>query len=220
MAQLSPTSPVSLQYDFSLERKALFCVEALIRGPSPHQCNGLGIASAPPAWFLLASPKYSLEPASAEVRGPVAELQEPPEEEEGEEEEETEKKRDEEDASSAGEEEMESSSPQPSSPAGHRRCSLDVLRNMRSELSGARRRFSESRLATCPRALLHRFRGHRTLSLSTTLAPALGPAPQPPSVPELPPRPSTAGAIPPLRSHKPTVAVRTLCSPPKPQVLS
>ncbi|XP_027267210.1 ubiquitin-associated protein 1-like [Cricetulus griseus] len=203
-------------YDFSLERQALFWVEALVRGPSPHQCNDLGIASAPPAWFLLVSPKYSLVSALAEVRDPDAELQEPPEEEDGEEEEEIGEKRDEEDASSAYEEEMESCSPRPSSPAGHRRCSLDVLRNMRSELSGARRRLSESRLATCPRALLHRFRGHRTLSVSASLAPAPGPAPQPPSVPELPPRPSTAGAMPPLRSHKPTVASLSpyTCLPP------
>jgi hypothetical protein len=105
---------------------------------------------------------------------------------------------------------MDSSSPQPGSPTSHRRCSLDVLRNMRSELADARRRLSESRLTACPRALLHRFRGHRTLSLSTSPAPAPGPAPQLPNVSELPPRPATAGAMPPLRNHKPTVAVRTL----------
>ncbi|KAL6092638.1 hypothetical protein STEG23_006440 [Scotinomys teguina] len=195
-------------YDFSLERKALFWVEAAVRGPCPLQWNDPGIASAPPAWFLLVSQNYSLVPAPAEVRGPEDGLQEPPEEEEEEEEEEEdrEEKRDEEDASSASEEEMDSSSPQPGSPTGHRRCSLDVLRSMRSELAGARRRFSESRLATCPRALLHRFRGHHTLSRSSSLAPAPGLAPQPPSIPELPPRPSTADVMPPLRSHKPTVA--------------
>lgn len=191
-------------------------MEAAIRGPCPQQCNDPGIASAPPAWFLLVSPNGSLVPAPAEVRGPEAGLQEPPEEEE----EEVEEKGDEEDASSASEEEMDSSSPQPGSPTGHRRYSLGVLRNMRSELAGARRRLSESRLATCPRALLHRFRGHRTLSLSASPSPAPGLAPQPPSIPELPPRPSTADAMPPLRSHKPTVAVRTVGSPPRPQALS
>ncbi|XP_059125031.1 ubiquitin-associated protein 1-like [Peromyscus eremicus] len=203
-------------YDFSLERKALFWVEAASRGPGPQQCNDPGIASAPPAWFLLVSPNDSLVPAPAEVRGPEAGPQEPPEEEEEEEEEEIGEKRDEEDASSASEEEMDSSSPQPVSPTGHRRYSLDVLRNMRSGLAGAGRRLSESRLATCPRALLHRFRGHRTLSPSASLAPAPGLAPQPPSIPELPPRPSTADAMPPLRSHKPTVASLSpyTCLPP------
>ncbi|XP_028721234.1 transmembrane protein 131-like [Peromyscus leucopus] len=69
-------------------------------------------------------------------RGPEAGLQEPPEEEEEEEEEEEiGEKGDEEDASSASEEEMDSSSPQPGSPTGHRRYSLGVLRNMRSELA-------------------------------------------------------------------------------------
>ncbi|XP_017168745.1 ubiquitin-associated protein 1-like isoform X1 [Mus musculus] len=111
---------------------------------------------------------------------------------------------------------MDSSSPQPGSPTSHRRCSLDVLRNMRSELADARRRLSESRLTACPRALLHRFRGHRTLSLSTSPAPAPGPAPQLPNVSELPPRPATAGAMPPLRNHKPTVASLSpyTCLPP------
>lgn len=177
------------------------------------------MASAPPAWFLLVSPKHSLMPAPDEVRGPEAGLQEPAEDEVEEEEEEVREKRDEDDASSASEEELGSSSPQPGSPTSRRRCSLDVLRNIRSEFVGARRRLSESRLASRPRALLHRFRGHRTLSLSASMAPAPGPAPQPPSVPVLPPRPSTAGAMPPLRSHKPTVAVRTWCSP-RLQVLS
>ncbi|XP_038179919.1 ubiquitin-associated protein 1-like [Arvicola amphibius] len=203
-------------YDFSLEREALFWVEAAVRGPCPQQCKDLGMASAPPAWFLLVSPKHSLMPAPAEVRGPEAGLQEPAEEEEEVEEEEIGEKRDEDDASSASEEEMGSSSPQPGSPTGRRRYSLDVLQNIRSELVGARRRLSESRLASRPRALLHRFRGHRTLSLSASLAPAPGPAPQPPSEPVLPPRPSTAGAMPPLRSHKPTVASLSpyTCLPP------
>ncbi|XP_050007740.1 ubiquitin-associated protein 1-like [Alexandromys fortis] len=203
-------------YDFSLEREALFWVEAAIRGPCPQQCKDLGMASAPPAWFLLVSPKHSLMPAPAEVRGPEAGLQEPAEEEAKEEEEEIVEKRDEDDASSTSEEGMGSSSPQPGSPTARRRCSLDVLRNVRSELVGARRRLSESRLASCPRALLHRFRGHRTLSLSASLVPAPDPAPQPPSEPVLPPRPSTAGAMPPLRSHKPTVASLSpyTCLPP------
>ncbi|XP_006243359.1 ubiquitin-associated protein 1-like [Rattus norvegicus] len=202
-------------YDFSLEKKALFWVEAAVRGSCPHQCNDLGIASAPPAWFLLVNPNYSQVPAPAEIRDPETGQQEPPEEED-EEEEETEEKRDEEEASSTSEEGMDSSSPQPGSPTSHRRCSLDVLRNMRSELADARRRLSESRLATSPRALLHRFRAHRTLSLSASPAPTPGPALQPPNVSELPPRPSTAGAMPPLRSHKPTVASLSpyTCLPP------
>ncbi|XP_031200937.1 ubiquitin-associated protein 1-like [Mastomys coucha] len=204
-------------YDFSLEKKTLFWTEAAIRGPCPHQCNDLGIASAPPAWFLLVSPKYSQVPLPAEIRDPEAGLLEPPEEEEEEEEEEeSEEKGDEEDTSSASEEGMDSSSPQPGSPTNHRRFSLDVLRNMRSELADARRRLSESRLAACPRALLHRFRGHRTLSLSASPAPTPSPTLQLPDVSELPPRPSTAGAMPPLRSHKPTVASLSpyTCLPP------
>ncbi|XP_055453532.1 ubiquitin-associated protein 1-like [Psammomys obesus] len=201
-------------YDFSLERKALFWVEAALRGPFPHQGSDGGIASAPPAWLLLVNPNYNLGPTPAEVRDPEVGLQAPPQEEE----EEIGEKGHEAGASStsASEEEVDSSNAPLGSPTSHRRCSLDVLRHMRSGLAGAGRRLSESKLAACPRALLHRFRDHRALSLHASLAPAPGPAPQPPDVPELPPRPSTAGAMPPLRSHKPMVASlsRYTCLPP------
>uniref|UniRef100_A0A3Q1MN11 Ubiquitin associated protein 1 like n=1 Tax=Bos taurus TaxID=9913 RepID=A0A3Q1MN11_BOVIN len=203
-------------HDFSLERRTLFWVEAVIRGPCPVQCDAPGAASAPPAWLLLASPEQGLEPVPAAVEHPEAGSQEQPEEEEEEEED-----QDEEAASSAAEEEPEPS-PQPSSAAsprlGQQRCSLDVLRGVRSELAGAGRRLSEGRLASHPRSLLHRLR-HRALSLCPGPAPPLGPAPPPLSAPttlKLPPRPSTAGAMPPLRSHKPTVASLSpyTCLPP------
>ncbi|XP_052503367.1 ubiquitin-associated protein 1-like [Budorcas taxicolor] len=216
-------------HDFSLERRTLFWVEAVIRGPCPGQCDAPGAASAPPAWLLLASPEQGLEPVPAAVEDPEAGSQEQPEEKE--EEEEEEEDQDEEAASSAMEEDPEPCSPQPSSAAsprlGQHRCSLDMLRGMRSELAGARRRLSEGKLASHPRSLLHRLR-HRALSLCP--APPLGPAPPPRSAPTqnpqsptslpstltLPPRPSTAGAMPPLRSHKPTVASLSpyTCLPP------
>lgn len=145
------------------------------------------------------------------------------------EEEEEEEDQDQEEASAAGEEEPDPCSPQPGCPAspgpGRSRCSPDVLRGVRSELAGgARRRLSENRLAARPRALLPRIR-HRALSLRPCPAPPPGPAPPPPSVPAPPPRPSTAGAMPPLRSHKPTVASLSpyTCLPPPgrmPQPLS
>ncbi|XP_025152115.3 ubiquitin-associated protein 1-like [Bubalus bubalis] len=234
-------------HDFSLERRTLFWVEAVIRGPCPVQCDAPGAASAPPAWLLLASPEQGLEPVPAAVEDPGAGSQEQPEEEEEEEEEED---QNEEAASSAAEEEPEPCRPQPSSAAsprlGQQRCSLDVLRGVRSELAGASRRLSEGRLASHPRSLLHRLR-HRALSLCPGPAPPLGPAPPPRSAPtqnppspvseaslpstrtpplgpkpspsstlKLPPRPSTAGAMPPLRSHKPTVASLSpyTCLPP------
>ncbi|XP_027408547.1 ubiquitin-associated protein 1-like [Bos indicus x Bos taurus] len=241
---VEPPLVLSPQHDFSLERRTLFWVEAVIRGPCPVQCDAPGAASAPPAWLLLASPEQGLEPVPASVERPEAGSQEQPEEEEEEEED-----QDEEAASSAAEEEPEPS-PQPSSAAsprvGQQRCSLDVLRGVRSELAGARRRLSEGRLASHPRSLLHRLR-HRALSLCpgpapplgpappplsaptqnppspvseaslpSTRTPPLGPKPSPPSTLKLPPRPSTAGAMPPLRSHKPTVASLSpyTCLPP------
>ncbi|XP_040081787.1 ubiquitin-associated protein 1-like [Oryx dammah] len=213
-------------HDFSLERRTLFWVEAVIRGPCTVQCDAPGAASAPPAWLLLASPEQGLEPVPAAVEDPEARSQEQPEEEEDEEEED----QDEEAASSAVEEDPEPCSPQPSSAAsprlGQHRCSLDMLRGVRSELAGARRRLSEGRLASHPRSLLHRLR-HRALSLCpapplgpATRTPPLGPKPSLPSTLMLPPRPSTAGAMPPLRSHKPTVASLSpyTCLPPPGQV--
>ncbi|KAL2790689.1 ubiquitin-associated protein 1-like [Daubentonia madagascariensis] len=196
-------------HDFSLERRALFWVEAAVRGPCPYQCGDPGTASAPPAWFLLVSPEYGLAPvpAPAAIKDSEAGPQERPEE-------------DEEEAASASEEEPGPCGSQPGSAAsprpGRRLCSLDVLRGARSELAGARRRLSEGRLAARPRALLHCFRGHRALSLCSGPMPPPGPAPQLPSASEPSPRPSTAGAMPPLRSHKPTVASLSpyTCLPP------
>ncbi|KAM9183525.1 ubiquitin-associated protein 1-like, partial [Dugong dugon] len=201
------------QHDFSLERKALFWVEAAVPGPCLFQCGGPGTASAPPAWLLLVSSECRPLPAPAEAQSPEVGPQEQSEEED----------EDEEEASSTSKnskEELGPCSPQPGSPAspgpGQRLCSLDVLRGVRSELAGARRRLSEGRLAAGPRALLHRFRGHRAQSLCPGPAPTQGPAPPPPRAPASPPRPSTAGAMPPLRSHKPTVASLSpyTCLPP------
>ncbi|KAM7154916.1 ubiquitin-associated protein 1-like isoform 3-T4 [Molossus nigricans] len=195
----------SMQHDFSLERRTLFCVEAVIRGPCQFQCDAPGTVSAPPAWLLLVSPECGQVPAPAAAEGPEAGPQEHPEEEEvGEQEEEEE----EEEATLASKEEPGPCSPQPSAPAspspGHRRSSLDVLRGVRSELAGARQRLSEGRVAARPRALLQRIR-HRALSLCHSSEPR-GPAPPPPKAPAPPPRPSTAGAMPPLRNHKPTIS--------------
>ncbi|XP_003784476.1 ubiquitin-associated protein 1-like [Otolemur garnettii] len=202
-------------HDFSLERRALFWVEAAVRGSCPYQCGDLGISSAPPAWLLLVSPEYQLAPAPVTIKDPEAGPQEWPDEEQDDDDDANEE------GSSASEEEPGSCSPDPGSPAGggpgHRLCSLDVLRSVRSELAGARRRLSEGRLAASPRALLHCFRRHRALSLcSGPTLPPPGPAPQLPSASEPPPRPSTAGAMPPLRSHKPTVAYLSpyTCLPP------
>uniref|UniRef100_A0A8B9WIJ2 Ubiquitin associated protein 1 like n=1 Tax=Bos mutus grunniens TaxID=30521 RepID=A0A8B9WIJ2_BOSMU len=230
---VEPPLVLSPQHDFSLERRTLFWVEAVIRGPCPVQCDAPGAASAPPAWLLLASPEQGLEPVPAAVEHPEAGSQEQPEEEEEEEEED----QDEEAASSAAEEEPGQAPAQLRGRPGlgQQRCSLDVLRGVRSgwlEPGGGSPR--QARLP--PRSLLHRLR-HRALSLCpgpapplgpappplsaptqnppspvseaslpSTRTPPLGPKPSPPSTLKLPPRPSTAGAMPPLRSHKPTVA--------------
>lgn len=204
----------------------------MVRGPCPIQCDAPGAASAPPAWLLLVSPEQGLEPPPAAAKGPEAEPQERPEEEEEEEE-----NQDEEEASSAKEEELDACSPQPSSPEspslGQHRCSLDMLSGVRSELAAAQRRLSEGRLAARPRDFLHRIR-HRALSLCPSPAPPVSPAPSLssastpptdpapslPSSPALPPRPATAGARPPVRSHKPTVAVRNLFPWPRPKLSS
>lgn len=212
-AMVCPAQPFvtfSPQHDFSLERRTLFWVEAVVRGPCPLQCDALGTASAPPAWHLLVSPEHELVSVPAPAKGPEAGPEEPLKEEEDDD-------QDEEETSSASEEEPGPCSPQPCSPAGpspgHRGCSLDVLRGVRSELAGARRRLSEGPLAVRPRALLHRIR-HRALSLCPSPAPPPSPALPLLGAPAPPPRPSTAGAMPPLRSHKPTVAVRNLPAPP------
>ncbi|XP_031308711.2 ubiquitin-associated protein 1-like [Camelus dromedarius] len=230
-------------HDFSLERRTLFWVEAVVQGPCPVQCDAPEAASAPPAWLLLVSPEQGLVPTPAAAEGSEAGPREQPVvQEEEEETEEEEEDQEEEEPSSAREEEPDPCSPQPSSPGspspGHHRCSLDVLRGVRSELAGARRRLSEGKLAARPRDLLHRIR-HRALSLCPEPAaplgpvpplpsaptPSPGPAPSLPSTPVLPPRPSTAGAMPPLRRHKPTVASLSphTCLPPPgqaPQPLS
>lgn len=234
-----PHIPFFLQHDFSLERRVLFWVEAVIRGPCPVQCDALGMASAPPAWLLLVGSEPEPVPPPAADTCPEARPQlqldqeeEKEEEVKEEEEEELEEKQGEahveEEAASANEEEPGSCSPLSSSPAsagpGHSRCSLDLLRGVKSELAGARRRLSEGRLSARPRALLHRIR-HRALSLCPSPAPSPGPvlpadpAPTLPNAPAPPPRPSTAGAMPPLRSHKPTVAVRNPSSAARPPVV-
>uniref|UniRef100_A0A8C9KSK7 Ubiquitin associated protein 1 like n=1 Tax=Panthera tigris altaica TaxID=74533 RepID=A0A8C9KSK7_PANTA len=59
-------------HDFSLERRALFWVEAVLRGPCPFQCDAPGTASAPPAWLLLVSPDREPGPMPAADMGPEA----------------------------------------------------------------------------------------------------------------------------------------------------
>lgn len=208
---LMPHVAFSQQHDFSLERRTLFWVEAVVRGPCHSQCDAPGTASAPPAWLLLVSPECRLASAPAAATGPEAGPQKQPEEEEKKEEEE-------EEATFAYEEKPGPCSPQPSAPAspGRPRCSLHVLRGVRSELAGVRRRLSEGRTAARPHAFLQRIR-HRAWSLCPSPEPPQSPAPPPPGpcVPAPPPRPSTAGAVPPLRSHKPTVAVRNLPALPR-----
>ncbi|XP_004409460.1 PREDICTED: ubiquitin-associated protein 1-like [Odobenus rosmarus divergens] len=200
-------------HDFSLERRALFWVEAVVRASCPFQCDAAGTASAPPAWLLLVSPERELVPAPAADTGPEA----GPQQRLDQEEEEENQGEDHEEATSANEEEPGHCSPPSSSPAspgpGHPRCSLDLLRGVRSELAGARRRLSEGPLSVRPRALLHRVH-HRALSLCPSPAPRPGSVP--PADPAPPPRPCTAGAMPPLRSHKPTVASLSpyTCLPP------
>lgn len=205
------TFAFSQQHDFSLERRTLFWVEAVLRKSCQFQCDVPGTASAPPAWLLLVSPERGLLPAPALAKGPEAGPQQLPEEEEEKGEE----------ASSASKENPGPCSPRPSTPGtprqGHHPCSLDVLHRVRSELAGARRRLSEGRMAARPRALLHRVR-HRALSLCPSSALPVGPTPPLPSTPAPPPRPFTAGAMPPLRSHKPTVAVRNLPAQPRLQL--
>ncbi|XP_032273249.1 ubiquitin-associated protein 1-like [Phoca vitulina] len=204
-------------HDFSLERRALFWAEAVVRGPCPFQCDAAGMASAPPAWLLLIGPERELVPAPAADMGPEAGPQQRLNQEE--EEQNQGEDHDDEEATSGNEEEPGHCSPPSSSPAspgpGHPRCSLDLLRSVRSELAGARRRLSEGPLAAGPRALLHRIRS-RALSLCPGPMPPAGPAPPLPSAPASPPRPCTAGAMPALRSHKPTVSSLSpyTCLPP------
>ncbi|XP_013374425.1 PREDICTED: ubiquitin-associated protein 1-like [Chinchilla lanigera] len=174
-------------HDFSLERKALFCAEAALGGRGPYRCGAPGAASAPPAWLLLLSPDSGLAPAPAEPAP-----QEPPGDEREADDDEAN------DTPSASEDERDPGSPATRDP-GRRRSLLG--------------RLSRSSLAARPRALLHRFRGHRARSLCSAPAP---PGPAPPPRAALPPRPSTAGAMAPLRSHKPTVASLSpyTCLPP------
>ncbi|XP_074090505.1 ubiquitin-associated protein 1-like [Macrotis lagotis] len=114
----------------------------------------------------------------------------------------------------------------PGSPSlERRRRSLDIFHNVKNELEGVRRRLSllvpplsraaspERRLAAKSLALYHRFRNNRTM---TSTAPVLDMPPQ--NSPTIPPRPSTAGSMPPIRSHKPTVPSLSpySCLPPCP----
>uniref|UniRef100_A0A452RQT4 Ubiquitin associated protein 1 like n=1 Tax=Ursus americanus TaxID=9643 RepID=A0A452RQT4_URSAM len=169
-------------HDFGLERRALFWVEAVVRGPCPVQCDATGKASAPPAWLLLVSPEPELVSAPAADTGPEAGPQQRLDQEE----------------------EPGPRSPLSSSPAspgpGHPRCSLDLLRGVRSELAGARRRLSEGRLAARPRALLHPPR-------------ASGPV-RPRPAPPLASAPAPAPRGPPRRRHAPASLSPYTCLPP------
>lgn len=110
-----PHVAIYLQHDFSLERRALFWVEAVLRGPCPFQCDAPGTASAPPAWLLLVSPDREPVPMPAADMGPEAGPQQRLEEE-VEEEDNQDEDHDEEEAASASEEEPRPCSPQPGPP--------------------------------------------------------------------------------------------------------
>ncbi|XP_037358621.1 ubiquitin-associated protein 1-like [Talpa occidentalis] len=200
---------LSSMHDFSLEKRTLFWVEAAVPGSCLCQCRGPGTASAPPAWLLLISPEHELEPVPAAAKGQEAEPQEQPEKED----------EDKEEASSGSEEEPDPCTPEMGSPPspnlGQVWCSLHLLRDVRSELAGARHRFSEGRLAAAPRILLHRLR-QRALSLCRSPVPPLCPSPLHPGIPAPLPRPSTAGTMPLLQSHKPTFTSLSqgICLPP------
>ncbi|XP_036294702.1 ubiquitin-associated protein 1-like [Pipistrellus kuhlii] len=202
-------------HDFGLERRTLFWVEAVTRGPCQFQCEAPGSASAPPAWLLLVSPACGPAGLPAAATGPEAGPQGQPE---GQEEEE---KEEEEGAMPADEDEPGPRSPQPSAPGspspGRHRRSLPGLRAVRSELAGVRQRLSEGSTAARPRAFLQRIR-HRARSLCPSPEPPRSPAPPPrgPRAPAPAPRPSTAGAAPPLRSRKPAAASLSpyTCLPP------
>ncbi|KAG8510261.1 Ubiquitin-associated protein 1-like [Galemys pyrenaicus] len=200
---------LSSMHDFSLEKRTLFWVEAAVPGSCMCQCRGPGIASAPPAWLLLISPVHELGSVQATTRGQEAGPQEQPEKED----------EDKEEASSGGEEELDLCTPEmgslPSPNSGHDQCSLPLLQDMKSELAGARRRFSEHRLAAAPCTLLHRLH-QRALSLCPNPAPLPCPLPLHPGIPAASQRPSTAGSMPQLKSHKPTFMSlsQDICLPP------
>ncbi|XP_004687731.1 PREDICTED: ubiquitin-associated protein 1-like [Condylura cristata] len=204
---------LSSMHDFSLEKRTLFWVEAAVPGPCLCQCHGSGTASAPPAWLLLISPEHELGPVPAAAEALKARPQEQPEKED-------EAKKE---ASSGREEEQDPCTPEmgslPNPNLDHDQCSLHLMQDVRSEPAGAWWQFSGERLAAGPRALLHRLR-QRALSLCPSPVPPLCPPPLHPGIPAPPPRPSTAGTVPPPRSHKPTspsVSQGTcLPSPPQP----
>ncbi|XP_078007750.1 ubiquitin-associated protein 1-like [Phascolarctos cinereus] len=188
-------------HDFSLERKVLYWLEAATRQEMSWGNEAPGMATAPPCWLLLVD---SLDTSSAAE----AEQQEDGEK----------------NSTQLGSWKCYTSSP--GSPSlGHRRRSLDIFHNVKNELEGVRRRLSlllpplsraaspERRLAAKSLALYHRFRNNRTM---TSTAPVLDVPP--PAPPTTPPRPSTAGCIPPIWSHKPTVPSLSpySCLPPCP----
>nr|XP_020839135.1 ubiquitin-associated protein 1-like [Phascolarctos cinereus] len=234
-------------HDFSLERKVLYWLEAATRQEMSWGNEAPGMATAPPCWLLLVDSLDTSSAAEAEQQedgeknstqlGSWKCGEDGFTEEEEEEEEEEEQEEEEEDSSPK---EMPSPSsfrgPRPflekgytSSPGspslGHRRRSLDIFHNVKNELEGVRRRLSlllpplsraaspERRLAAKSLALYHRFRNNRTM---TSTAPVLDVPP--PAPPTTPPRPSTAGCIPPIWSHKPTVPSLSpySCLPPCP----
>nr|KAF6503299.1 ubiquitin associated protein 1 like [Molossus molossus] len=61
-------------HDFSLERRTLFWVEAVIRGPCQFQCDAPGTVSAPPAWLLLVLGCPSTVPATPLIVPPSLHL--------------------------------------------------------------------------------------------------------------------------------------------------
>ncbi|KAK1339141.1 hypothetical protein QTO34_019815 [Cnephaeus nilssonii] len=150
--------------------------------PVPVRCSRDSVS--PSRLALAGQPGMRAGVRACCSRRPRAGPQEQPEEEEKKEEEE-------EEATPASEEEPGPCSPQPSAPAspspGRPRCSLHVLRGVRSELAGVRQRLSAGRTAARPRAFLQRIR-HRAWSLCPSPEPPQSPAPPPPG-PCVPPRP-------------------------------
>ncbi|XP_043843678.1 ubiquitin-associated protein 1-like [Dromiciops gliroides] len=225
-------------HDFSLERKVLYWLEAATRQEMTWSNEAPGMATAPPCWLLLVDSLDASSMAKAEKQEDRERNSTQPgsrncgkdgftEEEEGEKEEEEEnEEEDDEDTSSTSEDDSSPKEISPGSPSlGHRRRSLDIFHNVKNELQGVGRRLSllvpplsraaspERRLAAKSLALYHRFRNNRTM---TSTAPVPDMLPQSP--PPMPPRPSTAGSIPPIRHHKPTVPSLSpySCLPPCP----
>uniref|UniRef100_K7E4I4 Ubiquitin associated protein 1 like n=1 Tax=Monodelphis domestica TaxID=13616 RepID=K7E4I4_MONDO len=230
-------------HDFSLERKVLYWLESATRQEMTSDNEAPGLATAPPCWLLLVDSLDTSSMAEAEHQDVRQKNSTLPGswncEEDG-----TEQEEDEGTSSTSEDDSGPKEMPFPSTPwsprsfpeksnesspesptLSHRRRSLDIFHNVKNELEGVRRRLSllvhplsrvatpERRLATKSLTFYHHFRNNRTMTSTTPVLDM-----PPPSPPPVPPRPSTAGSIPPIRSHKPTVPSLSpySCLPPPP----